>query len=237
MRIVSLVTLFTAVASVGCNAVTHKPQPFVLAGQTLAVSVKVDPKKGDSVSGDLHYRFNGEPYRAATLQLRAKELWAILPTEPLRPGDSVAYYIDVLQGDEHHALASPTSPYVVPVLSRLDALLSSVRANATHGYAHEPIVIRLNAEPEAVDSAIVNYTVPGVPGEVTAAMTQVSPGQFRLDIPAPAVTPGLWTWRVTMLVEGKPFHMPKDGPDRMNIVAAPRRAADDGRYDEKNKRE
>ncbi|MCZ6444720.1 MAG: hypothetical protein O6758_00900, partial [Planctomycetota bacterium] len=101
-------------AALGCSRVQHSFHSYQPVGTALPVEVAVKHKDSEPVSGTVYHRMAGAgAYQATPMQLRAGQLWALLPTEDLQPQDTAEYYIDVNKAGRQYALGSPGSPFVV----------------------------------------------------------------------------------------------------------------------------
>ncbi|MHC5024036.1 MAG: hypothetical protein ACYTGG_09000 [Planctomycetota bacterium] len=208
----AIIATLCLVASLGCTRVHHSYQPFVAAGTALPVEVAVKFKSGQPVSGTVHHRVSGQgAYHATPMQVRAGQLWAVLPTGHLQPQDTVEYYIDVTRDGSMHALGSPASPYVVTMLDRTELILSRLSDRPIASDEDHPVRIVLVASGQPVEQPRATYQIPGIPGEIRAEMDNDGRGNFHIIIPPAVVRAGQWKYSIEVPLEGETYRLPQQG--------------------------
>lgn len=199
-------------AALGCSRVQHSFHPYQPVGTALSVEVAVKHKDSEPVSGIVYHRMTGAgAYQATPMQLRAGQLWALLPTEDLQSQDTAEYYIDVNKARRQYALGSPGSPFVVTFMDQAGMILSSLRDKPfATDTAHEVRIVLQGAN-QLVDQPTAVYQIPGVPGEIRAPMEADGYGNFQILIPPHAVRAGTWKYAIEISLNGEIIRMPQQG--------------------------
>ena len=207
--------------TLGCTRVHHHFRPHQAVGTTLPIEVTVTHGHDDVVSGTVYYRTSSRgPFKSIRMEPRADQLWAMLPTESLDADKTVEYYIDVTKNDRMTALASPASPFVVTVLDRTSMVLANLYDRPVATDEEHEVSIVLYAKRQRIGRPTISYQMPGVPGDIQAAMESDGYGNYRIVIPSGAVRAGTWRYAIEFELDGKSFRRPDQGY-RSFTVSAP----------------
>ncbi len=213
MRSLSLFVGTCLLVLAGCGTgVRHSFSPYQPVGTALPIEVAVKHKADEYVNGTVHHRTSASAaYQATAMELRGGQLWALLPTEDLQAHDTVEYYIDVNRGGDFLALGSPGSPYRVRFLGQDGMVIAGLRSKAYATDDAHPVRIVLIARYQQIDRPTVVYQVPGVPGEVRAAMQEDGNGNFHIVVPRHGVSAGQWKYAVEISLNGNDYRIPRRG--------------------------
>lgn len=208
-----------ALCMFGCTRVYHRYSAIHPAGTTLPVEVTVTHKRDQVVSGTVYYRALGQgPYDAVPMQVRAQQLWAVLPTEDYGAQDTLQYYIDVTKEGRLIPFGSPGSPYRVTFLDRTELILAGLADGPVASDTHHPVAIYLYARNQPIDQPTAVYQMPGVPGDIRAPMELDAYGNYSIVIPPAAVSAGTWRYAIEIPVDGQVHRRPRRGYRSFTVV-------------------
>lgn len=222
-HILAALLLLTFTAA-GCAKIRHVAQPFILEGHPSPIEVSVRLGKGQTASGNVHYRQNGDTdYQRLQLQALAggKTLSASLPATLSESGHAIEYYIDVLRGDEPLALYSPGVPRRVPVLNHDQYVLRTLRLRVDHTHAGHPVRFVLHTGGLEVHEAVLTYQAPGIPGWTTASMRRLNRTSLDVLIPGEHVDAGWWNYRLDVVVDGTEYGIPTENWNSFEVGQRP----------------
>jgi hypothetical protein len=220
-RLSSIVLGLCLLAAVGCGGVGHRYTSVQPVGTALPVEVSVKHKADQTVYGTVHYRVSGTgAYERKPMQLRAGQLWAMLPTEDVASQDTVEYYVDVNLAGKLHALGSPGSPYVVTFMDEESMILASLREEVYASDTLNEVRIVLLAWNEPIGQPFISYQLPGVPGEIHAPMEADGYGNYQIIIPPHAVSPGIWRYAIEFALNGTEHRLPRHGTRSFTVTQA-----------------
>lgn len=222
MRVKTIIACVLLTTLIGCTRIKHHHEPLHAAGMPLPIEVTVKHKPGQSVSGTVHHRTPDEPHYASTImQLRADQLWAMVPTDHLPPNEQLQYYIDVTKDGQMTALGSPGAPYVVTLLDPAGMILAQLSDRSYATDDEHPVKIVLHANHEPIEQPSLIYQMPGVPGDVRASMDPNGRGGYEVTIPPFAVRPGTWRYAIEVPLEGTVHRRPPQGYRSFSVATAP----------------
>ena len=208
-------------AAAGCGGVGHRYTSVQPVGTSLPIEVSVKYKADQTVYGTVHYRSSGTgAYGREPMQLRAGQLWAMLPTEDVASQETVEYYVDVNVNGKLHALGSPGSPYVVTFMDEESMILASLREEVYASDTRNEVRILLLAWNEPIDQPFIKYQLPGVPGEIRAPMEPDGRGNYQILIPPYAVSPGIWRYSIEFSLYGTAHRVPPYGTRSFTVTQA-----------------
>lgn len=203
----------------------HTARPTVDVGQMLDLTVDVPDPRAAQAEGSVYYRMPGEPaYRAFPLAHRRDALVFAVPTDHLAPGETIEYYFDVFVDGQLKPLGSPDEPYTTRVVRAAGAaggpgplaVAGKPTIELVHGGADAPIIFYLHKNGLRIDRAELTYHAPQIPGRVVADMEPWS-GSHRLVIPAYAVAPGEWRYRIRAICRDRILELPPEGDAAFEI--------------------
>lgn len=214
----------------GCTRVHHRFEPFQAVGEPLAIEVSITHSPDELVTGTVHHRAPGEAaYRHTPMQVRGQQLWAMLPTDQLRPDDTIEYYLDVSKNGKLITLGSPARPYAVKVLDDAGMVRANIRAYTVASDTNNPVGIILAANRQPIDQPTAMYRMPGVPGDIRAPMETDGRGNYHVFVPPPGVRAGTWHYAIEIPYRGQIFRVPRQGFRSFVVIDAayePKRTAD-----------
>ena len=219
-----LTLVVTYLALLGCAGVRHTGKPYVLAGQTYPIDVKVSVKPGETVSGTVYYRISGKTeFLPNPLIVRGGGKWlsANLPVEMSRPGQLIEYYIDIAKGNESHALYSPASPKRVKVLSIEDLVARQLHVEISYRHDGDPVEFFLHTGGLDVAYALLIYQTPGLPGWTTVDMRPTRTGPWCVKIPGEHAHAGWWNYRIEVVAEGIEHSIPDNRWESFEVTYPP----------------
>lgn len=204
----------------GCStSIRHSYVTVHPAGEPLPIEVQIVNPGEYLYEGAVHVASNGSPYfEPVPLERRGDMMWAILSTEQLGPDDQITYYIDVASPEKMHTLGSPTSPFRVTLLDRTGMILANLSLKA-HAYdSNTPVRIVLHAKGQPIGPPMIEYFVPGVPGQVHAAMEPDGRGNYSIEVSPYAVQPGVWRFAVVVPIDGIEHRLPEFGFQKFTVT-------------------
>lgn len=207
-----------ALVMAGCTRVYHAYSPHHPANTSLPIEVTLTHKPDQVVDGTVYYRPAGHgSYQAMPMSDRANQLWAVLPTENYGPDERLEYYLDVSKEGKPFAFGSPANPYEVTFLDRTGLILTSLMDQSIASDADHPVVITLYSRGQPIDPPTVIYEMPGVPGEIRAAMQADDHGNYSVTIPRRTVRAGAWQYAIEVPLNGRVYRRPERGFRRFTV--------------------
>ncbi|MEO0474444.1 MAG: hypothetical protein AAF085_00545 [Planctomycetota bacterium] len=197
----SLALLLLCVQLIGCGP-SHRSLPLLEAGLPLHLVVNVPDDQLADAQGTVYFSLpkDAGAYASKPLELQGDDLYAVLPTQSLVPGDRVLYYFDVYAGGEPKSLGSAQRPYITDILDRTGLMLASIDSGVEFSTAGQPVVFFLDTAGYTTTKPIVRYSPPDLSGIVEQAMV-FNGKQWIAEVPANRVAPGSWSYRIEANIE------------------------------------
>ena len=215
----ALIMLVLLLAATGCESIRPKPSlrhvpiDVVKTGEPYTVVVRtwrVQPEM--RVEGKTYYRLPGKSrYSSRAMDRRAGELWATIPSQRVRDGESIEYFVDVTIDENNHTLGSAAEPYRVRYIDAAKYAARDLSIGEQYTRAMLPLRFVLTVGDSGATEAELTYERPGMPAPITVPMTRRVDDTLVLDIPATRVSAGPWRYFVTVRVDGKPWRLPEQG--------------------------
>ncbi len=218
MRRLVLITCLL-LCSAGCQmfrptpTVHHLPVDAAKTGEPLSVVVTTRRVKAETqIEGAVHYRLPGySRFSNRRLERRSGEMWAALPTNRVRDGERVAYFIDVTIDGEEKSLGSAMEPFTVRFVDREKFALREVEPTVKIERAGLPLRFELEVGSSGARDVELTYERPGMPGAITVPMKRKIGDRYVIEVPATRVSGGQWRYFMTVNVEGRRWRLPAEG--------------------------
>jgi hypothetical protein len=207
--------IFILILLTGCSSTPqHRSRNEFLAGNTYPVEVIVPLAEDESATGKIYYRLKQRgTFQQSDLSKegRGGRLFADLPTQEMKAGEHLEYYIAVAKGAESYRLRSELEPYQADALSKENFITKALSTYATYTYAGETMSFTLNAASHDVREVKVFCQFPGKNEMMSMNMDRYGSETWKLVIPGSFVPPGIWMYRVEVTIEGVHYRLPEDG--------------------------